>query len=174
MRRFVAISIILLILYAVMGWCGIYFNFFSGSMPLGFYQKISSAPTEGAIAATCLTPQIVQEGLDRGYLSKGVCNTGIRPLIKHVLGRAGDIIAVKRGILTINGIAYPDYPVWNHDSQGRLLRRFYSDDGYTLKEGEYLLLSNYNEKSWDSRYYAGVPIEFVLKPLWIIYDHQHS
>ena len=133
-------------------------------MPYGIYMKIKDTPQRGDYAATCLTQEIAQYGIERGYLDQGVCTTGTVRVLKMIKGIPDDYFVVKNGFLELNGYTYR---IMNKDSSGRTLRAFYKQKEGVLDNGKYILLSDFTKNSWDSRYWGPVNIQFLLKPLWI-------
>ena len=142
-----------------------YFNIFTHSLPDGIYMKIKGTPQKGDYAATCLTPQIVQYGINRGYLAQGNCDTGTVLVLKTIQGIPGDHFFVKKNFLGLNGHSYP---IMDHDSSGRMLKVFYNQKEGILDKGKYILLSNFVKNSWDSRYWGPMSIQFLVKPLWTL------
>jgi conjugative transfer signal peptidase TraF len=149
----------------------IFFNIYTHSLPYGIYQRISGIPQRGDYAATCLTPKIAQYGIDRHYLAQGNCGTGTVLVLKMIKGVPGDHFAVENGFLELN--AYP-YPIMDHDSSGRTLENFYKHKEGVVDTGKYMLMSDFVKNSWDSRYWGPVGIQFLLKPLWLFENVQHS
>jgi len=148
----------------------IYFNIFTHSLPYGIYMKIKSNPQRGDYAASCLTKEIAQYGIDRRYLAQGNCNTGTVLALKMIKGLPGDYFAVKNGFFEINGYSYH---IMDQDSSGRALRAFYKQKEGVLDKGKYILISDFAHNSWDSRYWGPVSIQFLLKPLWIFENVKH-
>lgn len=105
--------------------------------------------------------------MQQGYLVEGNCKTGSIPVMKIIKGLPGDRYSYKNGLLMLNGAQYQQK---TQDSSLRPLKTFYRQDAGVLNNGEYILISSYVTNSWDSRYWGPVPIEYLLKPLWI-YDH---
>lgn len=159
-------SVLALALY---GWLiqesGLLFNLFDHSMPAGIYQKVELKPTQGSLAVTCLKPEIAAYGLERGYLKKGRCSTGIEPVLKRVMAVECDMVTFENEGIKTNGEFLKGYRIAGKDSLGRPLKKFYSGGVYTLKEGEYWLMSDYKPNSWDSRYWGAVGVESGVKPV---------
>ncbi|PIQ89571.1 MAG: hypothetical protein COV72_02350 [Candidatus Omnitrophica bacterium CG11_big_fil_rev_8_21_14_0_20_42_13] len=147
----------------------LFFNIRSDSMPMGIYRRVKDKPGIGSVVASCLTKEIALHGLERGYLMKGNCPSGIQPVLKKVFAVHGDLVSVEDGYVSINGKVHLEFPVASLDSQGRLVKQF-NRKGHYLKDGEYYLLSGYKLNSWDSRYFGSVPVNFVLKPLVVIHE----
>lgn len=155
--------------YILLKMSGVYVNIYSNSMPYGLYRKVNRDPQRSSIAATCLNDELAKIGLERGYLDRGRCETGIMPIVKRIVGVEGDQIRIDKGNVMINDVEFSQYKILKHDSKGRLVKRYY-DDPYTLKKNEFLLMANYKENSWDSRYWGAVNVEFVLEPLLTVGD----
>ena len=141
-----------------------YFNIFTHSLPYGVYMKVKGVPQRGEYASTCLTSEIAQYGINRGYLAEGKCDTGTVPVLKIIKGLPGDHFVIKEGFLRINGYSYP---IIGEDSSGRVLNIFYRQKDGILDKEKYLLLSNFVKNSWDSRYWGPVSIQSLLRPLLI-------
>jgi len=142
----------------------IYLNILTHSLPYGIYMRIDGIPQRDDYAASCLTKQIAQYGIDRDYLVRGNCDTGSVLVLKMIKGLEGDHFLVKDGFLELNGHSYP---IMDKDSSGRISKVFYKQKQGILDKGEYLLLSDFVKNSWDSRYWGPVSVQFLLKPLWI-------
>jgi len=148
----------------------LFFNFFTHSLPHGIYLRTGGAPKIGDYAVSCLTPEIARYGIERGYLVPGNCKTGSVPVLKIIKGMPGDNFMIKNGYFALNGI---EYPIADHDSTGRPLKAFYAGSGGVLEENKYLLISTFVKNSWDGRYWGGVAIKYIVKPLWI-FDHEKN
>lgn len=71
-------------------------------------------------------------------------------VVKRVVGMPGDVVEIKDGAVYINGGAVePDYDFYT-EYAGVLA------DSYMLGSGEYILLGDNREVSFDSRYYGAV------------------
>ena len=141
-----------------------YFNIFTHSLPYGIYVRVKKLPQRGDYAASCLTPAIAQYGMSRSYLVPGNCPTGTVLVLKVIKGIPGDHFALKDQSFEING---QSYRVMEHDSQERGLKKFYTKKQAQVEKDRYILISDFVNNSWDSRYWGPVAIEFLLKPLWI-------
>ena len=142
----------------------VYFNFITHSLPNGIYLRVSGVPKRGDYAATCLTPQIAQYGIVRGYLMRGSCVSGTVGILKIIKGVPGDYYSIIKGSLLLNGKLYG---VMDRDSSGRALKEFYNTKG-VIGRDKYFLLSDFVKNSWDSRYWGPVSIQFLLRPLWVL------
>lgn len=136
----------------------------SDSMPRGIYKEVNRLPAKGEIAASCLTYEVAQHGLERGFFIKGHCDTGIQPIIKPIQAIEGDIVSIEEGEISINGQIVQGFKVHSKDSLGRPIKRFYQGE-QKLKKGEFWLMSNYKDNSYDSRYFGAVPINYIVEPI---------
>ena len=143
----------------------VFLNIFTKSLPQGIYLRKDGGFKKNEYALTCLNQDVAAFGLERGYLQRGDCKTGIIPVGKIIKGVPGDTYFVDNKSLSING---ENFAIEAKDSSGRPLKRFFPDGKNVLKQGEYLLLSDYVHDSWDSRYWGPVPVESLLKP-WVTY-----
>lgn len=142
----------------------VYCNLFTHSLPYGFYIQINGVPQRGDYAATCLTREIAQYGIARGYLAQGNCETGTVRVLKIIKGVPGDRYALNNGALELNRHAYR---IKDKDTLARPLRVFYQQSQGRVERGYYFLLSDFVDNSWDSRYWGPVRVQFLLKPLWV-------
>ena len=161
-------SCLILGLYWLILNSGILINLFDKSMPAGIYIKSSQKAEKGFLAITCLTSEIAAYGLERGYLNKGRCPTGIRPVMKVVMAMEGDTISVDNGGVAINENFVEGCHISDKDSNNRPLQKFYRPQKFVLKKNEFWLISNHKPNSWDSRYWGAVPIEGCVKPILVI------
>lgn len=145
----------------------IYFNVLSSSMPRGIYKRVDEEPKTGSIAATCLTEELARYGLERGYLTKGQCPTGIQPVLKKIFAGDNDTVAIHNNIVTVNGHELSGFEILVTDSQGRDVELFYEGE-QLFKKDEYWLMSDLKRNSWDSRYWGAVSIVYTLEPVWTI------
>ncbi len=165
MKTTLSLIIILLSLIIFNFYKIFYFNIFTHSLPYGVYMMIKGDPQRGDYAASCLRDEIARYGIDRRYLEQGDCDTGAVRILKMIKGIPGDHFVVKNGLLQLNGHSYR---IMDKDSSGRVLKIFYKQKEGVLEKNKYLLLSDFVENSWDSRYWGPMGIEFLLKPLYTI------
>lgn len=147
---------------------GLRISLTDSAAPAGIYRTVPREFVErGELVGVCLPPSIAEEGLDRGYLSKGDCPGGAEPVAKMVGALPGDVLEVHRGGAAVDGKMFADSAVAERDSIGRPLphvpwgRR-------RVAPGEVWLFGFHNPRSWDARYFGPIPrsgIRGVLKPI---------
>ena len=128
----------------------------SGSSPPGLYLLTYQPIRRGSWVAVCLPDRIAQLGRRRGYLEAGRCGNASE-VLKHVVALPGDVVRVTDRGLSINGVALPGSARLDRDSAGRLVPSI-PPGVYPVAPGMVWLVSTYNPKSWDSRYYGPVPL----------------
>lgn len=127
------------------------------SIPVGLYWSSSEPVEKGAYVLFC-PPQnrIFDEAKARDYIGAGFCTGGYGYLMKRVLAAQNDSVSVAPDGVRVNGNLLPLSVPLDADAAGRSMPR-YRVDGYTLRQGELLLMSDVTAVSFDGRYYG--PIE---------------
>ena len=136
--------------------------------PAGIYRIVHGVSVErGELVGACLPPSIAQEGLARGYLSKGDCPGGAEPVAKVIGAVPGDVLEVLPSSVSVDGKTFPDSTVATRDSIGRPLPHV-PWGNHKVAPSEVWLFGFYNARSWDARYFGPVPlsgVQGVLKPI---------
>jgi len=137
------------------------------SVPLGFYRLTDKE--HGNYITFCPLGADAQLMSERGYRPRGVgCADGFEPLIKPVAARAGDMVTIGFGGISVNGRLLGNTVAKKQDSQHRLLPSL-PRGCYPVQAGTVWVLSTYNPLSYDSRYFGAVPTERIIsyaKPIW--------
>jgi conjugative transfer signal peptidase TraF len=160
------------LLLAIAGKAGYRLNTTS-SMPEGIWH-VSPAPARlrtAMIVVACLPAgPIAQMALRRAYVDPGPCSSGTEPLLKPIAAVAGDIVEVTGDGLAVNGAAIADSAPLARDDAGRTLPAI-PIGARLVRPGEVWLVSDYSRKSFDSRYFGGVPvanIQAAATPIWVL------
>lgn len=132
----------------------------SPSMPLGIYRIHTTAPQRGNLAMFCLPGAWATLAHERAYLAEGSCPTGQRPLVKRIVGIAGDIVELSPAGIHINGKLLPESQIRTTDSQGRSISSALKAG--SIPTGHALLLGD-GLSSFDSRYFGVVPHQSLHK-----------
>jgi len=146
--------------YAVFRVAGLRINT-SASLPIGLYITSSHE------AFVELCPDDHGLSAQRGYRHKGVCPDGAAPLVKPVIGKAGDEVVLSSAGTAVNGKLLPNSAPLDHDSTGRPLTHW-PFGRFRLAPGTLWVTSSYNPRSYDSRYLGPIPETAVrarLRPL---------
>jgi conjugative transfer signal peptidase TraF len=142
---------------------GFRFNMTS-SHPKGLYRLVSETPKRGDYVAFCLAPDhpLADLALWRGYLGRGGCRSGSRPLLKRLAGLPGDRLTLTAFGLTLNGVPLAGTARPETDSQGRELPPSLLTSGY-IPSGLALVLSQDHPGSFDSRHFGLIPLASLRK-----------
>lgn len=149
---------------------GLHINF-SNSYPVGIWRFSSSAaPTRGDYVVFRFPEDnhLYPLAVERQYLRRQ--GSGYAPLMKRLAALPGDAVAVN-GSVSINGAAWPHGEVGTTDSSGRPVPRV--EGTSVVPEGFCWVLSDYNSRSFDSRYFGPIPIAAIYataRPVLIFPD----
>jgi conjugative transfer signal peptidase TraF len=147
---------------------GLRISLTDSAVPAGIYRLAGGSPVErGQLVGACLTASIAQQGLARGYLSRGDCPGAAEPIAKVVLALPGDIVAVTPSGVSVDTKAFADNAVAARDSSGRQLPHV-AWGRYRVAQGEVWLFGFHNTQSWDARYFGPTPlsgVRGVLQPI---------
>lgn len=141
---------------------GIRLNF-TPSMPLGIYRFMEASRHEihrGMLVAVCAPLDASKLGRHRGYLFGGACAGNSEPLLKTIAAVGGDVVAVSRSGVSVNGCLLADSKPLAFDRAGRPIADW-APGRYQVSHGSIWLYAD-NERSWDSRYWGAVPTSSVL------------
>jgi len=139
------------------------------SFPIGIYKlnKNDLVIKRGKLVLVCPpNSKIFKNTNKHNYISNGYCKSGYEPLIKKIAAIGGDKIVIDKFVY-VNSIKQKNSRVYNYDSHGLELIH-YPKKEFTLKPNQIFLLSDYNDKSFDSRYFGPLDMKLIqgsLKPL---------
>ena len=140
------------------------------SLPEGIYQLSSEDVDRGDLVVFCLPPDNPFSSLagERGYLGPGCCNSGLRPLLKHLVGLPGDDLLIENDSLILNGFNLTGSERPKRDRQGRTLPHPLLKAGI-IPDGQALVLSLEHVGSFDSRHFGLIPLASFKKvrPVWV-------
>ena len=149
--------------------CGIVWNA-SPSMPVGIWRVTAvRSIIRGQVVTLCPSQATAALGLDRGYLDGGECTTGVAPLLKPIAAVPGDTVEVSDVGIAVNGTLLRHSAAMAADDLGRPMQAV-PVGTYAVGRGEIWVVSSYDPRSFDSRYYGPVPVENIrgtARPLFI-------
>jgi len=144
----------------------------TASMPRGLWMVQAGEPVErGEVVAICPPNRAdIRQAVRRGYIPSGSCPGDYEPLVKPIAAIPGDLVTV-----TPRGIAVDGKPVAStaqllQDEAGRTLHPVPAGV-YRVAPGMVWLLSGYDPRSFDSRYFGAVPVANVTgvaRPLLVL------
>ena len=158
MRR---VAIIILVSYLVFVVGMVFAGFRAGinmtaSLPLGLYLHDRAGEYErDSLVLVCLAPDVIVMKAHIDRLNKGdswLCD-GYTPVLKVVVGVAGDTIKVLKDKVTVNGNVLPGSAPVPMDGNNVPLKIAFGE--HVLKAGEVWLMTT-SKISYDSRYYGPV------------------
>jgi conjugative transfer signal peptidase TraF len=153
-KKLILIGLSAFVLPFVLMWAaGIRINC-SPSMPLGFY-KTTSDPN-APLVEFCPPEPYGSYMAKRGYRSAGNCPDGGSPLMKPVIGVAGDVVEASPGGLAVNGVWLINTAPSTSDTKGRSMTPWPSGK-YRVPIGFVWVASTYTARSFDSRYLGPIP-----------------
>lgn len=137
------------------------------SMPQGFYQQFAYRHgILNEIVSVCESAAAARVDIERTGLGGGTCRNGDIPLLKFIVGYAGDTVVVTPASVTVNGSRLPHSAAVGIDRYGN---RLHADVGvYHLHAGQVWLYTPHTH-SFDSRYYGPVSESLIRKaerPFW--------
>jgi conjugative transfer signal peptidase TraF len=163
------IVLVLLGLIGVAQLLGITINT-SPSMPMGIWQvaPVGAQVKIGDIVVACLPKNVATVGLQRGYIGRGACPTGVGPILKFVAATGGDTVRIDASGISVNGMRLPHSLTAKHDERGRKLASV-APGTYHLGEGQLWLWTPYSG-SWDSRYFGTIAVNDVRSIARLLYQ----
>jgi conjugative transfer signal peptidase TraF len=138
----------------------------TASLPLGLYIA-TDQPTDYVVF--CLGGEPEKIALARQYITPGHCPGGGTPLLKQIAARPGDRVIYSAAGIAVNGKLLLNTAPRLRDGAGRPLTGA-SFGNYTVPHGAFWVVSSYDQRSFDSRYYSAVPASAVrlhVKPLLV-------
>lgn len=133
----------------------------TASFPLGIYRVDNNKTIQkGQMILFCPPAHgEILTGVKRGYIGDGICPGGITPLQKRVVGISGDVITTNYLGVFINGSLQKNSIIYIKDHNGNPLIKY---PGGTIKRDEMFVMSDYDSRSFDSRYFGPVPIKSII------------
>jgi conjugative transfer signal peptidase TraF len=157
---------ILLSAIGLLGLAGVRFNW-TASLPRGLYIITNDA--NAALVEFCPEGVFSVLSVSRGYRPHGVCPDRAAPLLKPVIARPGDTVAVSEDGLSVNGRPIENTKARRLDSAGRPLEPW-PLGVYSVRPATVWVASTYHPNSFDSRYFGPIGVSMIrhrLRPLWV-------
>lgn len=158
----------LLLTFILFNTLGLKINF-SKSYPIGIYQTFHKTKIEQGDFVILCPPNspLMQAALKRRYLLPGSCDGGFYPLLKKVVALEGDVVEINDTVY-IDNKEIPNSRLLSYDANHNPLPSLKNTRRKLLKS-EIFVMSDYYEKSFDSRYFGEVNEACVLKHIQPLY-----
>jgi conjugative transfer signal peptidase TraF len=137
----------------------------SASLPIGLYRI--SADKSARLIEFCPAEPFGSLSSSRGYRAKGDCPDGAEPLMKPMVAIPGDIIQFSTAGVAVNGHLLRNSAPRPVDTKNRPLQHW-PFGTYRVAKGTVWVISWYNARSFDSRYFGPVSTSAIrsrLRPL---------
>jgi conjugative transfer signal peptidase TraF len=137
----------------------------SASLPIGLYRTTSDESAR--LIEFCPAEPFGSLSASRNYREKGNCPDGAQPLMKPIVAISGDSIEVKPTGVAVNGRLLPNSAARPFDTQNRPLPHWPFGE-YRVVPGRVWVISTFNRRSFDSRYFGPIPVSSIrahLRPL---------
>lgn len=135
----------------------------TSSVPIGVYRIEPGTIARGRIVAFCPPDNAAfQLGRARGYVLGGwACPGGYRPLFKPIAAMAGDVVTVAAEGISVNGHPLRNTASRPRDGEGRPLP-VVPRGQHQVQPGQVWVVSTYNARSFDGRYFGAVPAAGIM------------
>jgi conjugative transfer signal peptidase TraF len=137
----------------------------SASLPIGLY-RISGDPS-ARLVEFCPTEPFGTLSAERGYRANGNCPDGAEPLMKPIVAVPGDVVTFSEAGIAVNGRLLRNSAPRQVDTKNRPLQHW-PFGTYAIAPGTVWVISSYNARSFDSRYFGPITLASVrhhLRPL---------
>lgn len=134
----------------------------SPSLPIGLY-RVSADPVADLVEF-CPAEPFAALANARGYRQAGRCPDSGTPLLKPVAARPGDRVTVSSGGVAVNGVLLPKSAPRPRDTAGRPLVSWIPGS-FAVRRGTLWVISTYESRSYDSRYFGPIEESQVLARL---------
>ena len=150
-------ALILTVVTGAFDFCGIRVNT-SASLPIGLYRTTSDCSVR--LIELCPAEPFGSLSANRAYRAKGNCPDGAEPLMKPIVAVPGDTVVVTAAGISVNGKLLPNSAPLSFDTRHRALQHW-PFGKYRVEPGTVWVISSYNARSYDSRYFGPIPLSLV-------------
>jgi conjugative transfer signal peptidase TraF len=126
----------------------------SSSLPIGLYVKTSARRAN--LVEFCPPEPFASFSKGRSYRPSGNCPDAAEPLMKPVVAAEGDIVEVSASGVAVNGRLLPNSNPRPVDTRDRPLRHW-PFGNYRVAASTVWVVSSFNQRSFDSRYFGPIP-----------------
>lgn len=137
----------------------------SPSLPVGIY--IVTSDPSATLVEFCPAEPYASLAAARGYRDQGNCPDGGAPLMKPIAARSGDTVQLSARGVKVNGKALLNSGALAIDTERRQLPHW-PFGTYRVQAGYVWVISSYNRRSFDSRYFGPLSVSSIrdrLRPV---------
>lgn len=139
----------------------------TASQPIGFYLKsYPNSYLHNDLVLVCPVTSVAKWSVEHHIIADGMGCQYSAPLLKKIVATAGDRVTV-----THKGIIVNDTLIPNTAPIARKVKQWNTfDKEFLLKSGEYIVVANQNNLSFDSRYFGVVTDKNIIakiRPIFI-------
>jgi conjugative transfer signal peptidase TraF len=126
----------------------------TNSYPLGVYLMTNAPIEKGSLVIFCPPDNpTFEQARERGYIGAGFCPGGYGYMIKKIMAATNDKVEISAAGVLVNGKLVPNSKPMDEDSEGQPLPHVEVNIA-ALDDHSVLLMSDYNPKSFDARYFG--------------------
>jgi len=133
----------------------------TSSFPLGLYKITHKEHYQkGDLVSFCATPSpTIEKMIREGYTQPNPnCPNHTPQLLKKIMALEDDNVTIESSV-KINNQPLKNSHIFRKDSRGNLL---HIQPSQKIKRGFFWAMSDYNEKSYDSRYFGQVALKNII------------
>lgn len=139
------------------------------SYPVGVYLLTNEPIEKGSLVIFCPeNNSALRQARERGYIGAGFCPDGYGYMIKKLLASKNDKVEISSLGVFVNGKLLANSKPMATDSEGQPLPHLEYNIP-ALDDNSVLLMSDYNPKSFDARYFGVIDkssIISAIQPIW--------
>lgn len=137
------------------------------SQPPGIY-RLTNRPTD-PLVSFCPTGEASEVTSRRGYRAEAwSCPDGHAAMLKPVAARSGDTVTVTHSGISVNGVPLQNTRSYPYDNRHNPLHQW-PEGTYVVQPGTLWVLSSYNDRSYDSRYFGPISTTSVMHYGHLVY-----
>jgi conjugative transfer signal peptidase TraF len=141
----------------------------TSSYPVGIYLLTNTPIEKGSLVIFCPeNNSALRQARERGYISAGFCPEGYGYMIKKILAAKNDKVEISPLGVFVNDKLLPNSKSMATDFEGQSLPHLEYNIA-ALPDNSVLLMSDYNHKSFDARYFGVIDksnIISAIRPIW--------
>lgn len=134
----------------------------SASLPIGLYRITSEQRSK--LVEFCPAEPFGSLSANRAYRGKGNCPDGAEPLMKPIVAVAGEVVTISGRGVSVSGRLLANSAPLSVDTKNRPLKHWPFGE-YRVLAGTVWVISSYNGRSFDSRYFGPIALASIREYL---------